>query len=297
MPEQNKYKFTPVLGWSVSRYDIFKRCRRQYYYQYYGKYDRDISQSKINFLKYLTSVPLEIGNVVHDVIAVLLNRLKKTQEQLDVEKFTDFSRRECEKQIGKKNFFETYYKLKEKILLADLYPKVETCLKSFLGSSWKSWVFSEGLKNSDKWVIEPGDFGETRVNGLKAYLKVDFLFPKDGKLVVLDWKTGKKDLDKHENQLIGYVYYAMMKFGFYPHTDKVDAYIIYLGEEYDEIKAAINEYDISRFEDKAMEETKEMYAYCKDAEQNIPLDKAEFKMTDNMNICRFCNYKELCGRE
>ncbi|MCK9555779.1 PD-(D/E)XK nuclease family protein [bacterium] len=296
MPEKSKYKFTPVLGWSVSRYDTFKKCKRQYYYQYYGKYDKEVSQSKINSLKYLTSIPLEIGNVVHDVIAVLLNRLKKTQEQLNVEKFIDFSSRESEKQIKKKNFFETYYGIKEKILISDLYPKVETCLESFLNSNWKNWVFSEGIKNSDKWIVEPGDFGETRVNGLKAYLKVDFLFPKDGKFVVLDWKTGKKDADKHENQLIGYVYYAMMKFGFYPHADKVDAYIIYLGEDYDELKAVINEYDISRFEDKTKEETENMYKYCCDVANNIPVGKEEFKMTDNLNICRFCNYKELCGR-
>ena len=37
-----KFDYTPILGWSVTRYDKFLTCKRQYYYEYYGKYDPDI---------------------------------------------------------------------------------------------------------------------------------------------------------------------------------------------------------------------------------------------------------------
>ena len=71
-----KFPFTSILGWSVSRYDIFNNCKRQYYYSYYGKFDKDFPTVKINELKSLTSVALETGNIVHDIICILLKRLQ-----------------------------------------------------------------------------------------------------------------------------------------------------------------------------------------------------------------------------
>ncbi|MDD5644616.1 MAG: PD-(D/E)XK nuclease family protein [bacterium] len=295
MTEKNRYKFTPILGWSVSRYDTFSRCKRQYYYQYYGRYDKDAGLPKINFLKSLTSIPLEIGNVTHDVIANMLKLAKKDPEKVKYKSLIDFSENECRRQLLGKEYFEEYYKQKNEVALDDIFPKVKLCLDSFRSSAWKSWLFKEGLKEREKWIIEPGDFGETRVDGLKAYLKVDFMFPKDDRITVLDWKTGKKDLYKHGNQLVGYTYYAMQYFG--AGVGKIDARLVYLGENYEEEETSINEFDISRFEEKVKTETGDMYKYCGDVENNVPLGKDEFRMTENLNICRFCNYKELCGRE
>jgi len=58
----------------------------------------------------------------------------------------------------------------------------------------------------------------------------------------------------------------------------------------------VNDFDISNFEDKVREETENMYEYCSGIEENSPLPKEEFQMIENLNICKFCNYKELCGR-
>ena len=287
-----KYKFTSILGWSVSRYDTFRKCKRQYYYQYYGKFDKNANQ--ISLLKRLTSIPLEIGNITHDVIAELLKMVRKDVLKVKYKSLIDFSERECKRQLKEKCFFEKYYRQKEEVNLDDLFPKVKSCLDSFRQSKWKNWLFEEGIKESEKWIIEPAGYGETRVGGLKAYLKVDFIFPKDERVVVLDWKTGKKNSAKHENQLIGYVYYASKQFEV--GVDSIDAHIIYLGDEYGESKARVNEFDTSRFEDKVRKETEDMYEYCSDIEENNPLPREEFQMVENLNICKFCNYKELCGK-
>ena len=50
-----KFDFTPILGWSVSRYDTFKTCRRRYYYTYYAKFDPEFSADRINRLKQMTN--------------------------------------------------------------------------------------------------------------------------------------------------------------------------------------------------------------------------------------------------
>jgi hypothetical protein len=40
-----------------------------------------------------------------------------------------------------------------------------------------------------------------------------------------------------------------------------------------------------------------MYKYCQDVEDNVPLAKVEFPMTDNLILCRYCNFRELCDRK
>jgi hypothetical protein len=39
-----------------------------------------------------------------------------------------------------------------------------------------------------------------------------------------------------------------------------------------------------------------MYAFCRDIEENLPLDKYLFPMTENLGVCRFCKFQELCER-
>ena len=47
------FDFSKILGWSVSRYNMFQTCKRQYYYNYYGKYDNKYPYSEIKKLKNL----------------------------------------------------------------------------------------------------------------------------------------------------------------------------------------------------------------------------------------------------
>ncbi len=62
-----EFEYTDILGWSYSRFSTFQQCKRRYYYDYYAKYD--IENAKKAFrLKKLTTVPLEIGNISHEVI-------------------------------------------------------------------------------------------------------------------------------------------------------------------------------------------------------------------------------------
>jgi len=85
------FTFSPKPGWSVSRYSLFETCKRQYYYTYYAKYDPVYPIQKILALKNMTSIPLEIGNIVHDVNKTLLERLQKTAKDIDNERFFDYA--------------------------------------------------------------------------------------------------------------------------------------------------------------------------------------------------------------
>ena len=59
------------------------------------------------------------------------------------------------------------------------------------------WIKDTAISAKDNWIIEPSGYGESRLDGMKLYCKVDFLIPFDGRIVILEWKTGKKNEENH----------------------------------------------------------------------------------------------------
>ena len=291
---QRKYPFTSILGWSVSRYEKFEICKLQYWYDYYAKkYDKEISPQKLEFLKSLTSTPLEIGNLVHDAIATQLHVLKRNAAPKEAAEVLRYSYYLVDRAIQNKTFLEIYYGQKECIDVNDFKLRVQTCLSNFFQSSWYEWLIGDVNHQRDDWVIEPNDFGEVRINGLKAYCKVDFLFPaNEGNLCILDWKTGKVDREKHRKQMMGYVLYARDIFG--AAADRVKPVIVYLGGAYEELESVFSETELNEFASRIEMETQEMYKYCENIEENIPLTKDAFPQ-NTRRLCAYCNYQELCG--
>lgn len=297
LQQLRRFEYTDILGWSYSRYSTFQQCKRKYFYEYYGK--RDIENTrKINFLKKLTTVPLEIGNISHNVIQSLLRRLQKTSEQIDIEKFYDYAKRVTFDKCEEKIFEDIYYKKRDNIdFEAEVFEPVSRAMKNFLTSDRLQWLFEEALVTNADWIIELDErnkWGECRINNMKAYCKVDFMFPIDDGLHIIDWKTGKQDYTKHSFQLRGYAGWANFQFG----TDYslINTTIAYLLPDYKEMSVVLNEYDIDDFAAQVQEQTDQMYEYCEVPELNFPLPKERFEMTQFVNFCKTCKYRELCDR-
>lgn len=293
MYEIKKFDYTPILGWSNSRYDKFISCKREYFYRYYSKYDPTYTRKQIGDLKKMTSIPLEIGNIVHDVIEVLLTRLRKTEGEIDKEKFHNYAKRKTKEYCEKKIFSEVFYKEIEKIDSEEIYSKVEISLSNFLESDRFNWLTTEAIRNKSDWIIEPGGFGETRIDEMKAYCKVDFLFPFNDTIYILDWKTGKKDIQKHNRQLKGYSAWASYHFSKDP--TNIIPIIAYLRPTYSEMEVINNEFDLEEFTNQVLKETEEMYSLCSNVNENIPKDKEAFVKTHNRIYCDYCNFRELCN--
>lgn len=287
-----KYDYSPILGWSISRYELFDKCKRQYYYNYYAKHVSDVPLYKIKKLKELTSIPLEIGNVVHDVLEAYLRRLQKDAGAIDESRFLAYAREKTAYAFSHKAFMETHYGTLDSIDIQPVHDRVATCLKNYLESPVCSWVFMKALTNKHNWLIEPEGYGETRLNGLKAYCKMDFLFPVDGHIHILDWKTGKKNTYKHFRQLIGYATAAEHNFGI--PWNVIFPKIIYLHPDFDELELRITENDLSAFFSDVRAQTDEMKSYCIDPEQNIPQPIDSFPKSPSNGTCGYCNYRELC---
>ena len=276
----------------MSRYELFSVCKRKYFYHYYGKYDPKIPVRLIQELKDLSSIPLAIGIAAHTVVQVLLTRLMRTNDDIDREMFFDFAFRRTKYRAENSNFHEVYYGDRDSVQAEDLYPKVETCLSNLLDSDRYPWLVEEAIQTSAQWVIEPPGYGETRMDDLKVYFKVDFLFPIGDHLYILDWKTGKKDAERHRKQLVGYSAWA--SYHFEVPAESVVPAIAYLYPEYEEVEEVFNAFDLEHFAIQVRAETEEMYEYCRDVEQNIPIDKSEFGKINNPRVCSMCEFRGLC---
>ena len=295
-----KFEYTNILGWSHSRYNTFQTCKRKYYYTYYSKWDRPENRVKINTLRNLTSIALEIGNITHKIIYDLLKRMQKSAAPIDRERFASYSEAKARNIFSAKIFQEIYYEEQNEIDFENrIYEPVIKALTNFLESERLEWLFSEAIETKDNWYLpsendEDRDFGECRVDNMKAYCKVDCLFPVGNELHVIDWKTGKFDQMQHGNQLRGYAAWA--SFHFEKTFDKIKPTAVYLLPEYIEHSVTIQESDIEEFAIRIRKQTDEMYAMCEDPDDNIPLAKTEFPLTDNTRICDYCNFRELCDR-
>lgn len=289
------YAFSPVLGWSISRYEVFDKCKRQYYFSYYSKYVDSIPVYKINQLKELTSVPLEIGNVVHDVLEAFLQRLQRSDSRIDEKRFFEYARRLASQYFTEKTFLEIYYGYTDKIDMDNVLKKIYECLENFINSPIYSWIFMVAIRDRSNWMIEPGGYGETRLGGLKAYCKMDFLLPVDNEIHILDWKTGKRDEVKHAAQLLGYA--AATNHNFNVPLKYIFPKIVYLHPDYDELQVECGDKDFGHLYKIIRDQTQEMYAFCQNAEQNIPKQFDTFSMSPSPTLCKQCRFQELCFPE
>lgn len=291
---QRKYPFTAVLGWSVSRYEKFEACKRQYWYEYYArKWDREVLPEKLDFLRSLTSAPLEIGNLVHDAIATQLHRIRRNLDPKDDAGVLNYACYLADRAVREKTFLETYYGRQERIDADELKDRVTACLQRFFGSPWYRWLIENPAHRRPEWVIEPNDFGEVRINGLKAFCKVDFLIPAQGEFYIFDWKTGRADREKHRKQMLGYVTYAQDLLG--APADRVQPVVVYLGDSYEEMRHRFGQAELDEFSREVRSQTEAMYAYCAHIAENVPKPKEAFP-PNIRGLCAYCNYQELCRK-
>ena len=293
-----RFPFSPILGWSVSRFDTFSFCKRKYYYTYYGKFDRDFPPAKINQLKALTTEALSIGSLAHDVIEAILKRLQKSTDVIDETRMKGFVKAQVQKYMLDKVFSEVYYKEKEEIDEAYIIESVFNAVMIFVKSERFEWIKQLPETSKQQWIIEPDGYGETRIRtdrgDLKAYCKVDFMLPDGKDIYILDWKTGKADEFKHRKQLIGYSLFA--SFHFENKFDRIIPILAYLKDGYSEVIPQISEMDIENFKSDMIGDIRAMQNMNVDIENNTPVAKNEFTLTESEGKCKYCEFRELCGR-
>ena len=295
------------FSWSRSRDNTFQDCRRKYFYHYYGAWggwDAGAAEEvrRLYVLKQLSTRQQWAGRVVHDAVEMAFHAFAQGRD-IPVEPFVAdvIERMRADWRSSKAAryrespktpaLFEHEYRvdLKPEVWQA-LSGNVARCLRNFFRLPLLAAIRKTAPEH---WSIEHWskvfDF-----EGTAVWVAPDFGFwTEEGRLALVDWKSGGANGEGAAFQLGCYALYAHEVLGVPP--AKVDLF-----------EANLREPLITphHWSDERLEEIKErlrlsirsMKAYLVDPEANVA-DMAGFEKTEELRICRWCNFRAVCRPE
>jgi len=152
--------------------------------------------------------------------------------------------------------------------------------------------FMKAITNKENWLIEPPGFGETRLNGLKGVLQNGF-FISGRKMNSIYGLENRKQGPLQAFKPAPSAMRRRPTIIFNAPWNSIFPKIIYLHPQFEEFELELKE-DVSLFFDKVKQQTEEMYGFCADVDQNIPLPIDAFTLSPSKSACSFCNFQELC---
>jgi hypothetical protein len=300
-------ELTNDFSWSRSRDNTFQDCRRQYFYRYYGSWGGWEAAAppelrRIYILKQLASRHMWAGRIVHDAIEMAL-QIYRDGHDVPVEPFIRdaIERMRTEWRSSRAGRYRESPKtlaLFEHEYAVDLKPEawqalsrnVSTCLRNFF-----TLPLLAGIRKTppEHWSIEHWskvlDF-----EGTPLWIAPDFGFwTEDGRLALVDWKTGGANTEGTSFQLGCYALYAQEMLGVKP--AQVDLYEANLREP----KVTPIQWDDERLETirgQLRLSIRSMKAYLADPAANVAV-MTDFERTEELRICRWCNFRAICRPE
>jgi CRISPR/Cas system-associated exonuclease Cas4 (RecB family) len=283
------------FSWSVSRHDTFHSCRRKYFYSYYAARE----DPEVHRLKKLSALPLWAGSVVHETIEEIL----KTRDALpsDVEQeaivhaavharmLGEWRASEAGVEPGRFRLFEHEYETpveqEDKKLLVTI---VMRSLRNFFRSEVLQEAFAVGRAN---WLTVE-DLATFTVGDVEVRLRMDLAFrDREGRVVIVDWKTGRNEGHFSEVQLAGYALYAAEQ-GWVQAAEELRTELAYLV-----IPRFVRRTVDARTLDNArafiQKSAGSMRELLVDPGQNAARLE-DFAMVDRPQRCRRCNFRRLC---
>jgi len=305
------------FSWSKSRHEKFRECRRAYYYTYYGSWcgweaPAGSVVRELYVLKKLSTRWQWAGSVVHEAIRQLLEKAKLRGELTPVDTLVQRTRERARAQWAASRD-KSYWREASRIVglveheygepVANeewkrLYDQViEGSLRAFYASPTleeirrtprEAWLTIDKL---DAWQFE----------GTKIWMAIDFAFRDgDGRVHVLDWKTGKERGVDHL-QVGTYALYARMKWG--AEAEGVLGGLVYLvGNGADAAAAAGERVDV-KVDAATLAECEAAMRASIGGMREALVDPAgnraaieAFPQVEDREKCRRCPYRRPCGR-
>ena len=283
--------FKNEFSWSVSRCDIFRKCHRMYYYQYYSSWggwdiEADNRTRMIYILKQLQNRQMWAGTKVHECIENVIKEIqegsKKTDTSKKIEETLDLMRKEFVSSKNKKYLknpkscalFEHEYGLEvsdeEWQYNAD---NVVECLKQFFNSD----VYEEISQLSNNQWLELEKFPFFYLEEFKIYAVLDFAFRRNEEIIIFDWKTGNENPEKDKFQLACYGLFSIHKWNI--ESAKVKLVDFYLSKD-NQNEFSLEDFKIDEIQDRIMNSIYEMIDLLDNAQGNIATED-RFPFTDN----------------
>ena len=281
------------FSWSVSRHDTFATCRRRYFYSYYVAPD----DPEVRRLKKLSALPLWAGNVVHETIEAVL----KTHETIPSEAEQEALIRDAvhgrmltewrESEAGSPRFrlFEHEYgspvEAEDKKILVGI---VMRSLRNFFRSQTVKEIYALGR---ERWLTVE-DLVSFKVDGIEVFLRMDLAYrDRDGRVVIVDWKTGRGEGRFNEVQVAGYALYAVEQ-GWVGSAEALFTELAYLAIPRT-VRRNVNERKLAHARSFIRKSAGNMKSLLLDPLANRARLE-DFPMVERPRVCRRCNFRALC---
>ncbi|MDP8213814.1 MAG: PD-(D/E)XK nuclease family protein [Candidatus Euphemobacter frigidus] len=304
----SKEIFNP-FRWSKSRASTFTECKRKYYLRYYQHWGGWKEESpEINRLAYrlgkMVSMATLVGSAVHEVLARHFRGLQNDRfRELVPEQAVEIMRRvwmDARKELWRRNpkkfppLFEIYY---------DRVPPVER-LQAYADQARRAvaavgetplYKLARSLDRSDFLWVDPvrDTFSEEiffSVPPFEAIFVPDLVLRAEGRILIVDWKTGKARDQDHLQMEAGAIWARQRLDTAGAEIQGVLAYLSPgLVDEF-----TITDQDCLRARRVIVSEMEAMSGYLKDPLKNIPLVKEAFPMHNNVKFCKYCEFQEIC---
>jgi hypothetical protein len=306
------------FSWSASRHDSFASCRRRYYYSYYAAVD----DPEVRRLKKLSALPLWAGSVVHDTIEAFLranDALPSVEEQealirsvvhsgmvsswreseafepgtgAPVPEPTPTPDSEAEGGEPPREPFRLFeHEYGVAVEQEDKRLVVNTVMRS-LKNFFKSETLRRALEvGRGRWLAME-DLVSFHVDDVEVLLRMDLAYrDHDGRVVIVDWKTGRGEGRFNEVQVAGYALYAAEQ-GWVQAPEEISTELNYLVIP-KAVRRSVDRRKVDHVRNFIRKSAGTMKSLLLDKEQNLARLE-DFPMIDRPSYCRRCNFRRLC---
>jgi len=290
----------------------FQECPRAYYFSYYGSWggwepDADPLARTLYILKQLKSRHMWAGSVVHEVLEGLLRRVRETGDpRVDEEELL-----ETRVLVPMREAFRAS---RDGLYLKD--PKNRLGLlehhycRDVPAEEWKG--LADGVIQAVRNFLRRGVLEQAatlaredwlglerlesfHVDGVPVWIRCDFVYRRDGHVVVTDWKTGKRPPSPETRQLGCYGLYAGRKWDLPPERLIVREVNVTLDRE---AEATLTPEILRETVEWIRGGIREMRSRLVDPEANVARIE-DFPPRPSHRACRGCGFLQVCrsGRE
>ena len=282
-----------AFSWSLSRHDTFSTCRRKYFYSYYASQD----DPEVQRLKKLSALPLWAGSVVHETIENLLktrDALPSPEEQEALVRSAVHGQmlgewRESEAGSLRFRLFEHEYQVpvepEDKKIVVGIFMR---SLLQFFRSEVLRELFAVGRAS---WLTVE-DLVSFHVGEVEVFLRMDVAYrDAQGRVVIVDWKTGRAAGRFNEVQLAAYALYASEQ-GWVTDGQEIRTELAYLAQARS-VRRAVDVRNLDSARAFIARSAGNMKSLLVDPALNLARLE-DFPMVERPQVCRRCNFRRLC---
>lgn len=306
-----------TFSWSFSAASDFEECRRRRYwakYAMWGGWKDDaspIQKAAYRLTKMQTAFTM-LGTAVEIAVMHAIRR-HQAGEDLDAETLYQMAARPFLNKAWKESLNgqwrenpRKFYCLREHYyrelngngnnsLTQYIIDQTKLCMVNFVGSVLPRLAKVTREQEVPVNTVAMGDPESFDLDGIKVYAIPDYVWREGDILHIHDWKAGKIRPDHHD-QMALYALWANLKKNTPP--ENVRLHIEYLSankvEDVSVTKAMLEEV-VKGIKDSVADMSE--YLVDNDIRRNEPQPKEEWDLAEAREICKQCNFYELCKPE